>query len=53
MSSKGNMIEVAYPYGTANLEKMNRFCFDNGIVLNHLRLKRKSLETKFLELTNN
>ncbi|MBS1754199.1 MAG: ABC transporter ATP-binding protein [Ferruginibacter sp.] len=32
-------------------EMLNRFCFDNGIVLNKLTVKRKSLETRFLEIT--
>jgi len=32
-------------------ESVNRFCFDKGIVLNKLNVKRKSLETRFLEIT--
>ena len=49
---KGNMVQVNFPHATANLENVNRFCFDNGIILSHLELKKKSLESKFLELTN-
>lgn len=30
---------------------VNKFCFDNGVVLNKLTEKRKSLETRFLEIT--
>ncbi len=30
---------------------VNKFCFERGIILNRLQLKRKSLETTFLELT--
>jgi len=30
---------------------INRHCFDNGIILDRLKLKRKSLETTFLEIT--
>jgi ABC-2 type transport system ATP-binding protein len=45
-------VHVNFAAGTANLEAVNKFCFDNGIVLSHLQLKKKSLETKFLELTN-
>lgn len=30
---------------------VNRFCFEKGIVLNKLNVKRKSLETRFLEIT--
>lgn len=32
---------------------INLHCFDNGIVLDRLNLKRKSLETTFLEITGN
>ncbi|GAB2827656.1 ABC transporter ATP-binding protein [Ferruginibacter profundus] len=31
--------------------QVNKFCFDNGIILNRLNEKRKSLETRFLEIT--
>lgn len=33
--------------------EINQFCMSNGIVLSHLVLRKKSLETKFMELTNN
>lgn len=49
----GQYIQLFYPMGTANLERVNQLCFNNGVVLNHLHLKKKSLETKFLELTGN
>lgn len=45
-------VHVNFAAGTSNLEAVNKFCFENGIVLSHLQLKKKSLETKFLELTN-
>lgn len=32
---------------------INKFCFDKGIVLSHLNLRRKSLEKRFLEITGN
>ena len=32
--------------------EVNEFCIRNGIVLSHLLLRKKSLETKFMELTN-
>lgn len=32
-------------------EVLNRYCFEKGIVLNKLNEKRKSLETRFLEIT--
>lgn len=46
-------VEVSFTAGTAHLEALNRYCFDKGITLRHLRLRKKSLETKFFELTKN
>lgn len=48
-----NRIHLVYGNGLANLEQVNRFCFEAGLVLNHLQLKKKSLEAKFFELTDN
>ena len=31
--------------------EVNKFCFEQGISLNHLNLKKKSLESQFMELT--
>ncbi len=50
---QGKIVQLLFPVGTAKLDSINQHCFDNGIVLNHLQLKKKSLETKFFELTNN
>lgn len=50
---KANTVQVILPKGTARMEDINRYCFDNGIVLNHLLLKKKRLEARFFELTNN
>jgi ABC-2 type transport system ATP-binding protein len=47
-----NRIQVFYPIGTANMETLNQHCFNKGITLNLLLHKKKSLETKFFELTN-
>jgi ABC-2 type transport system ATP-binding protein len=49
---KDKVVQMNLAQGTANMESINKFCFDNNIVLTHLQLKKKSLETKFLELTN-
>lgn len=46
-------VELAFAPGTADLEAINRFCFERGVTLNHLRLRKKSLEAKFFELTQN
>lgn len=48
----GNTFQLFYPIGQAKLEDINRHCFEKGIVLNQLVLKKKSLEAKFFELTN-
>lgn len=39
--------------GTADLspQGVNRYCFEKGMTLSHLALKKKSLETRFLEIT--
>jgi ABC-2 type transport system ATP-binding protein len=33
-------------------EKLNRFCFEHGLSLNHLMPKKRNLESRFLELTD-
>jgi len=53
VTKEGGMVKVFYPVGTADLEAINNFCFGNDIILNHLILKKKSLESRFFELTNN
>jgi ABC-2 type transport system ATP-binding protein len=53
LKENGKFLQLFYPAGTANLEEINRYCFNNHIVLTHLQLKKKSLEAKFIELTNN
>lgn len=53
ISNANNFIQVFFPVNTANLEELNQYCFNNGVILNHLLLKKKSLEAKFFELTNN
>jgi len=46
------VVRVFFPSGQADLSAINQFCFNNGIILSHLQLKKKSLESKFFELTN-
>ncbi|MBS1671933.1 MAG: ATP-binding cassette domain-containing protein [Bacteroidetes bacterium] len=48
-----NAIQLFYPQGTAQLDTINEYCFNNGVTLNMLTQKKKSLEAKFFELTNN
>jgi ABC-2 type transport system ATP-binding protein len=52
ISGNGNFIQIHFPFGTAPMEAINRHCFENGIAVHQLILKKKSLETKFFELTN-
>lgn len=46
-------VDLYFPSGTATPEAINRFCFEKGITLNHIRLRKRSLESKFFELTQN
>ncbi|NCI48020.1 ABC transporter ATP-binding protein [Sediminibacterium soli] len=52
IKKEGSRLQLFFPVGTAKLEDVNRFCFEKGITLNLLTVKKKSLETKFFELTN-
>jgi ABC-2 type transport system ATP-binding protein len=52
INRKEHVVQVNFSSGTADLAAVNRFCFDAGITITHLQLKKKSLETKFLELTH-
>ena len=46
-------VHLTLAKGTARLDEINNFCFKNGVILNHLVSKKKRLETRFFELTNN
>jgi ABC-2 type transport system ATP-binding protein len=52
INNVSNTVEFSLPKGSADLEALNRFCFDQGVVLKHLLLKKKRLEARFFELTN-
>ena len=52
MDEVNGIIELSYNSGNANLTNINKFCFDNGITLSHLQLKKSNFESKFLALTN-
>jgi ABC-type multidrug transport system ATPase subunit len=52
MKTADNKLQLFYPIDTAKLEMINQHFFNSSIVLNHLHLKKKSLESKFFELTN-
>ena len=53
IDEKTGTLKVVFPKGTANMEEINRHCFSNGIVLSQLILRKKRLEARFFELTNN
>lgn len=50
---EGMFLQISMPKGTARLDDINSYCFSKGITLNHLLFKKKRLEAKFFELTNN
>lgn len=50
--SEPGLIRARFPQGEAKLDELNQACMKNGIVLTHLVLRRKKLETRFFELTN-
>ncbi len=45
------ILQIYFSGNTPDLSDINKYCFDNGIVLNHLQLSKRSLESKFIELT--
>lgn len=53
IDEKVKTVQIVLEKGTANMEAINRFCFDNGVVLTQLVLRKKRLEARFFELTNN
>jgi ABC-type multidrug transport system ATPase subunit len=53
VKQQDGLMQVFFEAGiTPDMGELNRFCFEKGIVLNHLQLRRRSLESKFMELTN-
>jgi ABC-type multidrug transport system ATPase subunit len=53
VTDDNSVIKIFFPVGAADLAAINDFCYNNGVILNHLILKKQSLEAKFFELTNN
>ena len=45
-------IQLYFETEGIDLAAINRHCFEKGITLTHLQLRKKSLETKFMELTD-
>lgn len=53
LDEKANTVQIIFPKGTAKMDQLNQHCFNNGIVLTQLVLRKKRLEARFFELTNN
>lgn len=49
----GTTLQLHFEKGSGNAKELNAFYHSKGIVLSHLTIKRKRLEEKFFELTNN
>ena len=45
------LLQVFFENGAMDAGEVNRFCFDRGVTLKHLQLRKRSLESKFMELT--
>jgi ABC-2 type transport system ATP-binding protein len=46
-------VQFSLPKGTAKMDEINSYCFNNGVTLTQLVLRKKRLEARFFELTNN
>jgi ABC-2 type transport system ATP-binding protein len=53
LDEKAGTVQIIFPKGKANMEAINRHCFDNGVALTQLVLRKKRLEARFFELTTN
>ena len=49
----GNHFQSYFKQAMPDAAWINRYCFEQGIVLNFLQVMKKSLESAFIELTNN
>ncbi len=52
LETRDGFLIALFESGQANIEAINQHCFNKGVVLNHLVMKKRSLESKFIELTN-
>ena len=49
----GQQLHLFFTIGSADMENINRYFFEQGVVLQHLQIRKKRLEAKFFELTGN
>lgn len=52
IKQQDQLLQVFLEKGTTDLAAINQYCFGKGVVLNHLQLRKRSLESKFMELTD-
>ena len=50
---EGFTVRIHLPDAAAKGEALNRFCFENGIIVSRLTVQKKSLESEFIALTQN
>jgi ABC-2 type transport system ATP-binding protein len=53
ISRVGKIFQAYFEENHPEADSLNRYCFDHGIALNHLQVNQISLESAFIELTNN
>ncbi len=53
MEEAGSTLLIFLDQSSADAGTINQFCFEHGVVLNHIQLRKKSLESEFIALTNN
>ena len=51
--NSGQTLQIHFAKGTARPDEINQYCFSKGVSLQLLLIKKKRLEEKFFELTNN
>ncbi|MDR0559979.1 MAG: ABC transporter ATP-binding protein [Prevotellaceae bacterium] len=47
----GGVVTVYHYQGELTAKQVNKYCFENGVVVDRLSVKNKNLESKFLEIT--
>jgi ABC-type multidrug transport system ATPase subunit len=52
MKQHEQLIQLYFEKEGSDLGGINQYCFEKGVILNHLHLRKRSLESKFMELTN-
>jgi ABC-2 type transport system ATP-binding protein len=52
MNATAEGLECYFAKGASSAEKVNQYCFEQGMVLSQIWAKKKRLEEKFFELTS-